>query len=243
MTGIKRHIFISLCALLASPAAAQDIDLSGFYSISSSHEWDTISTAQFWKAAQTTGGLNQWVASQRQSHSRLQFQANGSSISRLLSLIAVAEADSRGYDTIHHGATRLPSDLPTNMTVGQVLAWVEATPRQPHAIGRYQFIPSTLRDLMRRGGYSHNMRFSPALQDNLADILLKDAGYDAFTEGRIGRTRFMNNLAKVWAGLPTSTGRSAYDGYAGNRATITWATFDREMASIFRQPTAPQLRF
>ena len=243
MTGFKRHIFISLFALFTTPATAETIDLSSLDQLTSSHDWDTLSTAQFWNAAQTQRGLDQWNAKRRPSQSSLDFQSSGDDISRLKSLIAVAEADSRGYDTIHRGAARLPHELPTDMTVGQIIAWIDATPHQPHAIGRYQFIPSTLRDLMRRSGYSYNMTFTPALQDNLADILLKDAGYEAFIEGRIGRTRFMNNLAQVWAGLPTSTGRSYYDGYAGNRATITWATFDREMASIFRQPAAPQLRF
>ena len=234
MASISRHICFSLWALIAAPASAQNFDLSGFGHDPSHHEWDTVSTAQFWQAAQTPNGLSQWVVRQPQSRSRLQFQDSGSSVSRLRSLIAVAEADSRDYDTVNHGTRRLPSAAPTSMTVGQIIAWVDATPGQPHAIGRYQFIPSTLRDLMRRSGYSYNMKFTPALQDNLADILLKDAGYDEFLEGRMGRTRFMNNLAQVWAGLPTSTGRSAYDGYAGNRATITWATFDREMESIFR---------
>jgi hypothetical protein len=43
----------------------------------------------------------------------------------------------------------------------------------------------------------------------------------------------MNNLAKIWAGLPNSTGKSHYHGYAGNQATMTWARFDAEMAMIF----------
>ena len=42
----------------------------------------------------------------------------------------------------------------------------------------------------------------------------------------------MDSLAKIWAGLPTSSGRSHYDGYAGNAATMSWAQFDDEMARI-----------
>jgi hypothetical protein len=42
-------------------------------------------------------------------------------------------------------------------------------------------------------------------------------------------------LAKIWAGFPTSTGRSFYHGYAGNYATISWNEFDHHMASIFKQ--------
>jgi hypothetical protein len=42
----------------------------------------------------------------------------------------------------------------------------------------------------------------------------------------------MNNMAKIWAGLPTSNGKSHYDGYAGNKAMVTWARFDAVMARI-----------
>jgi hypothetical protein len=49
----------------------------------------------------------------------------------------------------------------------------------------------------------------------------------------MNRHQYMNNLAQIWAGLPTSSGKSHYHGFAGNRATMTWARFDAEMAKIF----------
>ena len=58
-------------------------------------------------------------------------------------------------------------------------------------------------------------------------------GLTAFREGVMTRTAFMNNIAKIWAGLPNSSGRSHYHGYAGNRATMTWAHFEGQMARIF----------
>jgi hypothetical protein len=67
----------------------------------------------------------------------------------------------------------------------------------------------------------------------LADLLLEDAGFTPFMKGKISRHRFMENLARIWAGLPTSTGRSYYHGHAGNRAVITWNEFDSHMKSIF----------
>jgi muramidase (phage lysozyme) len=163
-----------------------------------------------------------------------QIAMGGTKAARLKSLIATAEAGRKGYDAIHHGARRLPSRKPTQMSLGQILDWIGATPGQPHAVGRYQFIPATLRSLMRRGDIPRSARFSPAMQDHLADMLLADAGYSAFQQGRLSRKRFMNNLARIWAGLPTSSGKSAYHGYAGNRATLTWSVYDREMAAIFR---------
>lgn len=156
-----------------------------------------------------------------------------SKTARLKSLIALAEAGAKGYDAVHHGArVKTPKD-PTDMTLAEILAWIKRTPNQPHAIGRYQIIPATLRGLIRKSGVSRSARFSPALQDQFADILLEDADYQKYLNGQISRTRFMNKLALVWAGLPQSHGRSAYDGYAGNRATISWSQYKREMEKIF----------
>lgn len=154
-------------------------------------------------------------------------------VARLKSLIAVAEAGPKGYDAVHVGAKRRTPKRPTQMTLAEIDAWTRATPGQPHAIGRYQFIPSTLRALTRRAGVSKSARFSPKLQDAFADILLADAGLQKFQRGQISLRRFMNNLAKIWAGLPTSNGKSHYDGYAGNRATITLSYYRRQMKTFF----------
>ncbi|MEO9898432.1 MAG: hypothetical protein ABJF05_18825 [Paracoccaceae bacterium] len=156
------------------------------------------------------------------------------SVVQLKSLIALAEAGSKQYDAVHVSARKRPQKPPTQMTLGEIDGWTRATPGQPHAIGRYQFIPSTLRSLTRRGRYSKNTMFTPQVQDRLADLLLIDAGINRFATGKLSRTQFMDNLALIWAGLPNSNGLSAYHNYAGNRATITRTFFDREMKRIFR---------
>lgn len=152
---------------------------------------------------------------------------------RIRHLIGHAEAGRHGYDAVQHGARRRPARPPTAMTIAEIFAWIAATPGQPHAIGRYQFIPTTLRQLVTDLGIDERTMFSPRIQDRLADRLLEQAGLSAFRAGQIDRRQFMNNLAKIWAGLPNSTGRSHYHGYAGNRATMTWAQFEAEMARIF----------
>ncbi len=148
-------------------------------------------------------------------------------------LIGWAEAGKAGYDAIQHGALIRPANRPTQMTIGEIYQWIAATPGQPHAIGRYQFIPSTLKNLVHELGLGRNTVFTSDVQDQLADILLEDAGFIAFQNGRIGRHQFMENLARIWAGFPTSTGRSYYHGHAGNRAVITWNEFDTHMKKIF----------
>ena len=151
----------------------------------------------------------------------------------LKNLIASAEAGRDGYDAVQYGARIRPTKSPTRMTLGEIYDWIDATPGQPHAIGRYQFIPSTLRRLADRLGAGRAHPFTPEFQDRMAMILLEEAGIMPFMNGKLSRTGFMNNLAKIWAGLPNSSGRSHYHGFAGNKATMSWARFDAEMARIF----------
>jgi hypothetical protein len=148
-------------------------------------------------------------------------------------LIAQAEAGPKGYDAVQNAATIPPPRPPTELTLREIYAWIDETPGQQHAIGRYQFIPKTLRRLVENLGVPHNSLFSNETQDKLADALLIEAGLHAFQDGEIERHTLMNNMAKIWAGLPTSTGLSYYDGFAGNHATMTWAYFDSQMARIF----------
>lgn len=159
--------------------------------------------------------------------------SGNSAVAQLRSLIAEAEAGPDGYDALIHGARVKPPKRPTELTVQEILDWIAATPGQPHAIGRYQFIPDTLRFLVTDLNISPSARFSPELQDRLADELLADAGFLSFQRGEITRRSFMYRLAKVWAGLPLPSGESYYEGYAGNKATMTWARFDGAMARIF----------
>lgn len=156
-------------------------------------------------------------------------------VASLRDLIAEAEAGPAGYDAVQHGARIRPPKPPTRMTLGEIQDWIRATPGQPHAIGRYQIIPSTLRHLIGKEGLTPEMTFDAALQDRLADVLMTEAGLQVFLSGEMSRGAFMDRLARVWAGLPTAGGKSHYHGYAGNKATITRSRFEGEMARIFPQ--------
>ena len=154
-------------------------------------------------------------------------------VDQLLNLIARAEAGPAGYDAVQYGARVRPSRRPTDMTLGDIYDWIDATPGQPHAIGRYQFIPATLRRVARERGFGRETRFTPGVQDVLALVLLEDAGLTAFQSGDMSRRTFMHNLARIWAGLPLPNGRSYYQGHAGNAATMTWAAFEGGMERIW----------
>ncbi|WP_435256759.1 hypothetical protein ACSBLW_11490 [Thioclava sp. FR2] len=161
---------------------------------------------------------------------------------RLKSLIAHVEAGRNGYDAIVYSARIKPGKRPSQMTISEIYAWIAATPNQGHAIGRYQIIPQTLRSLVSRSGLPLSARFDETTQDFLADLLLEDAGYSAFLDGEIERVEFMNNLAQIWAGLPTTAGSSYYHGIAGNRAGIDWRSFQSAMDQIFSSKNASVAR-
>ena len=158
---------------------------------------------------------------------------DASQVAQLLDLIAFAEAGARQYDAVHQSARHRPPGRPTQLTLGQIFNWTKATPGQHHAIGRYQFIPSTLASLVRRAGLSSSTRFTPRIQDQLAMLLLQDAGLGKFQAGQLSKARFMRNLAKIWAGLPLQNGRSYYHGYATNRATISRDFYEKQINRIF----------
>lgn len=164
---------------------------------------------------------------------QMQDSTGDAPVDHLLTLIARAEAGAAGYDAVQHGARVRPPVPPTDMTLGGIYDWIAATPGQPHAIGRYQFIPATLRQVAAERGFGPDTRFTPGVQDALALVLLEDAGLTAFEAGDLGRREFMQNLARIWAGLPLPNGRSYYHGHAGNRATMTWAAFEGGMERIW----------
>lgn len=221
-----KHFIVAVGLCAALPAIANDWDTSlterakwKSFGVENWTEFDPLERAM---PSQKTVVLSDWERPR-----------DLSKLGQLKALIAFAEAGRKGYNAVHVSARVRTPRAPTQMTLGQIKAWIRATPGQPHAIGRYQFIPSTLASLQRRAGLPESTRFTPAVQDKLADLLLIDAGINRFAAGKISRTAFMNNLARIWAGLPLSSGKSAYHGYAGNRATITLAFYQREMTKIF----------
>ncbi len=126
-----------------------------------------------------------------------------------------------GYDvTLGYGAY-VPSHLRgrnlTDMTVGEVKELQRAMLRHPNnnlnssAVGRYQIVGTTLRGLQEEMGIPDNARFSPELQDRMAQKLLERRGLNSYLSGRISASTFQNRLAREWASIATSqTGRSFY---------------------------------
>lgn len=161
-------------------------------------------------------------------------QADPAVLRGLRDLIAEVEAGAAGYDAVVLSATVKPPKRPTQMTVREIFAWIDTTPGQNHAIGRYQFIPTTLEYLISRTKTPVSAQFTPALQDRLANILLHQAGAGEVSTGRISDALFLDQLAQVWAAFPMRDGRSAYAGIGRNKALMTRRTYEMRVAEILR---------
>jgi len=139
---------------------------------------------------------------------------------RVLDLVGRLEAPG-GHDTVYSGVRVQPSRPITTMTVGEVLNWQRQAVRAgsvSSAAGRYQIIRPTLQRLVDEGVVSRSERFDAGTQDRLGRHLLRETGY----RNGDATPATANRIARVWAALPDlTTGRSAYEGVAGNHALIT----------------------
>jgi hypothetical protein len=95
------------------------------------------------------------------------------------------------------------------------------------AVGRYQFIGSTLENLKNRLGYKDTDVFSPEVQDRLFDALMEEQGLQELLAGLITPEKFQEKLSSQFASIPkpgTETGT-----YKGQR---TGVTSDRVLAVL-----------
>lgn len=132
----------------------------------------------------------------------------------ILDIIGTAEAP-QGYDTVYSGAPSQPPAQLSSMTLGQVMAYQQQLAKEGSvstAVGRYQFLDTTLKQAASEVGITKDMKFTPDVQDRLAMHLVEKRGLHDYLSGKLSASDFLDSLAQEWAGLPMSSGRSAYDG-------------------------------
>jgi hypothetical protein len=166
----------------------------------------------------------------------------------LLDLIAAGEGD---YTSVNRGkAGDTPAGWPglDRLTIGA--AQKLQADRTLFAVGRYQFIPETLRMAVAAAGFQASDVFSPETQDWLAVALLLGGKRPALRDYLQGKSVTLEaaqlDLAKEWASIPTAEGRGVYDGdSAGNRATAKVARVQSALKAAragLAGRTLPQLR-
>lgn len=162
----------------------------------------------------------------------------------LLDFVAVYE--SRGLYDIEWGGRVTPAM--TQMTINQIYAHMDdmlARQRQRFgsgkstAVGRYQIIRATMQMLVAQMKIDPaTTLYSPANQDRMALRLLKNRGLDRYLRGDMTEQQFAVELAKEWASMPMSTGRSYYDRDGLNKALVPYADFIAVVRAI-RDGTSP----
>ena len=144
-------------------------------------------------------------------------------------LIASGEGDydsvNRGYagDTMQ-GLAALTGKSPSKTTVREIISmqrgWI-------YAVGRYQFIPVTLRFAVAMSTVTESDHFTPEVQDRLfaALVLYKRPSIGAYLRGDHDLIEWaLNDLAKEWASIEYRHGRGYYDGYGGNKSKVSRVT-------------------
>ena len=116
----------------------------------------------------------------------------------------------------------------TDMTIGEVLDWQKRGDWRhmgagSSAVGKYQFIESTLRDVVRKTGISLDTKFSPAVQDQLIFArLVNDRGMMDYLNDKISAEDLLDKgLVKEFASLKGTNGKGAYDGDGLNKASVS----------------------
>lgn len=152
-------------------------------------------------------------------------------------LVSTGEGDynsvNRGYagDT-PGGIQSLTGKTFENYTVGQVIAYQE---RWLYAVGRYQFIPSTLRFAVANSKVDKLDMFTPETQDKLmaALILHKRPAIGGYIKGEHNSLHLaMDETAREWASVEFRNGRGYYDGINGNRANISRVALEQVLKEI-----------
>lgn len=147
------------------------------------------------------------------------------SLGKLLDTIAKGESGPDGYNAVY-GMKGGNPEL-TGMTIREVLDYQRsliANGAKSAAVGRYQFIRSTLEEEAKAAGVDIDKEiFTPHFQDALIlHRLRRVRGLDKFLSGEISQGQFYGNLSKEFAAIPTlETGKSRYEGIAGNKARIS----------------------
>lgn len=142
-------------------------------------------------------------------------------------LETIAKGESNGNYNAYFGHGDNQSIHFTDMTIDEVLTWQSEYVKQgsaSSAVGRYQFLQTTLDGLKNQLKIPGSTLFSKETQDTLARALVDRRGAVSFIEKKLSPEAFARNLSQEWAALPTTTGaapeKSYYDGDGLNSAQI-----------------------
>ena len=135
------------------------------------------------------------------------------------------------YD-IQQGEGKQAAVQLTKMTVDQVLALQDQRRKkglkkgESTAVGAYQIVQGTLKEKIAQLKIRGDQMFDKDLQDQLADSLIKQAGYEDYAANPTpdAKKAFIQRLSGIWAGIPKDAGGQTGLPSNQNKATIDFDT-------------------
>ena len=133
----------------------------------------------------------------------------------------IEKAKKHGYNseydvTLGYGKYADDKSKPiTSMTIGEVKELQGQMLKggaSSTAVGKYQFISKTLKELQEKNNLSDDTIFSKEVQDKFATDLLKRRGLEKFKEGKISEAQFQKNLSMEWASIAKDDSNQSYYG-------------------------------
>lgn len=144
------------------------------------------------------------------------------------------------------GGLPLPPKPITQMTLREVKqyqaklgpAWARGPGRGTvsSAVGRYQIVGTTLRQLQKELGVDDNELFSHELQDRMALQLLKRRGIDDWLAGKMSDRQFHSNLSKEWDSIADPNKQGDLTRAHSQKANTTKADIGRLFSMIRSSP-------
>lgn len=117
-----------------------------------------------------------------------------------------------------------------NMTLAEIDQLQTQMLRHPNnrwnssALGAYQIVRTTLRQIKKTLKIADTKRFSPELQDRFGCFLLGRRGIDDWIKGDLPLGHLIDALSQEWASLPTTEGVGYYSNQPVARATVAEVT-------------------
>ena len=138
----------------------------------------------------------------------------------MLDLLGQSEGTDRGRgynETLGYGAYTGGNVNLVSMTLDQIDRLQTKMLENPKnkwnssALGRYQIIQTTMREIVETRNFSRSRLFNERMQDEMACFLLGKRGIDKWLKDALPLENLMVALAQEWASLPTPSGNGYYD--------------------------------
>lgn len=143
----------------------------------------------------------------------------------LLNFIGVAEWTWDNYNAIFADGWQNTIKF-TEMSLTEILEYQRSYKiwKGSAAIGKYQFMDYTLKDMIKKYDIDPNTKFSAEFQDRLAFLKLNERWLSSFKAGRLSQAEFQMNLAREWASIAKDNSWLSYYHWdsMNNKASRAW---------------------